>query len=207
MATRRITRARLELKQTPYPASRELAEPTRPDAINVVAADTPEALGLPEVIPSGEMIQRYYDAMGRQANRMAAPPLAADSAYALPTRAWLLDVYAPWFKEHLRLWDVASWEAEAHDCDDFAVMYRACAQVAHARHVRRLPGKDPRTGVTYKKTGFAVGEFWYKDSRIGAHAINVAVTADAGVVFVEPQTGFQKHLTPDEYFSSFMVKF
>lgn len=121
--------------------------------------------------------------------------VAPDLDYALPTRAWLGGPFWESFKADRWAKGVTTWERK-NDCDNFARAYAQHAQDCHA--VSRGSQKE----------GLAVGEFFYTQATGGGHAINVAFADDATrPLFIEPQTGREITLTPDEQASAFFVRF
>lgn len=100
----------------------------------------------------------------------------ADGMYVCPTRA---EVEKILFDSKI---DEMIYKAEIADCDNFAVLLYA--YVLRKRYEDYNAGLLPRDGL-YSLT---FGEIWYKDPIQGSHAINIAITSDAGILFIEPQT-------------------
>lgn len=117
----------------------------------------------------------------------------ADAAYAPPRRDWLLGEFASFFRQSLVALGASTYTAESGDCDDYAALYAALARLCH----RRTPG--------HAGAGLPVGVVWYPQRTGGGHAVNVAITSDAGVIFIEPQTQRQIELTPEECSSARLV--
>ena len=118
-----------------------------------------------------------------------------DSVYAIPTKEWVLGEYSTFYKDFLTKMGLSNWHVD-FDCDNFATLFFTLAQCGHARAETR-------------KEGIAIGVFCYVPWNAGkneAHAINVAVT-DKGVIFLEPQTCFEKTLDLKELQSCFQVLF
>lgn len=82
-----------------------------------------------------------------------------------------------------------------HNCDNFASLFYAFAQICHAKSNR------PEQGI-------AVGELFYfiGGDKTKGHAINVAVT-DKGIVAIEPQTGRIQELTKAEKEGAWFIRF
>lgn len=106
---------------------------------------------------------------------MTAPAFIADAAYLLPRADWLLGEFEKYYRASLHALVGSDWSAERWDCDDFADLYAILARICH----RRTPGSE--------RTGLAVGSLWYTRPGVGGHAINVALTSDKGLIFIEPQ--------------------
>ena len=123
----------------------------------------------------------------------------ADRNYALPTVNFLRGAFASALWSFQNFFAVMSWTEEANDCDDFARLAAAFAQILHYL----TPGRPECSAL-------AVGEFWFqKDNGGGGHAINVACCGleASDVVFYEPQTRTVLHLTDTEKASATMVRF
>lgn len=117
----------------------------------------------------------------------------ADMNYNLPAKEWFFSDFTRSLDSLLRFFSAKNWVAEANDCDDFARLAAALAQILHHR-TNQL-----------QNTALAIGEFHYKDAKIGPHAINFAVVNDGGykIVFMEPQHGHQLFLNEEEIKSCF----
>lgn len=100
----------------------------------------------------------------------------ADGMYVCPTRA---EVEKTLFDSKI---DEMIYIAEINDCDNFAVLLYA--------YVLRKRYEDYNAGLTLKGGLYSltVGEMWYENPIAGPHAINIAITSDAGILFIEPQT-------------------
>ena len=121
---------------------------------------------------------------------------AADRRYAMPTREFLHGAFAAALASFLYFFELRTWISEANDCDDFARLAAAFAQILHVR----TPGRPPATAL-------AVGEFWYvRDGGQGSHAINLAVIGDE-VVAYEPQTRREIQLSATEKLSGTHTRF
>lgn len=123
---------------------------------------------------------------------IVAPAYFADASYAKPTLRWLLSDFWEWFEESRWRLGLLKWERR-NDCDNFARAYCQAAADCHALS----------TGQS--GDGLAVGEYWYQSPN-GPHAVVVAYT-DVGRVFVEPQSGKQLFLLPQEVNSCFFARF
>lgn len=119
-----------------------------------------------------------------------------DSSYASVTTNWLFNKFVPWFKENRWRANRSKWTRK-NDCDNTARRFACDAQDAHA------DTSQPDEAV-------AVGEFGYHArtnvATPGPHLINI-VDTEEGLIFVEPQTGERRALTPDEISSCFHVAF
>lgn len=118
--------------------------------------------------------------------------LCSDEFYVMPDFGWVFDTMMPAFTQLKEVIGVSDYISLANDCDDYARLCAAYAQILNARTLRTVTSED---------SGLAFGEFWYMAAGIGCHAINVFLSrVDSGVrlVFVEPQTGQQLHLTDNE---------
>lgn len=101
--------------------------------------------------------------------------ITVDSSYACPSVNWIDEDFAKFFMKYLfkRNW-WRGWRPR-FDCDNYAELYHAYAQVAHAQTGRK--GAE----------GLAVGIFAYIDEELGPHAINIVYTSRSTIRFVEPQ--------------------
>lgn len=99
----------------------------------------------------------------------------ADSAYVMPTEKEL--------KELLSLSTIESYDyvKDIQDCDDYAL--RLHAYVIEDRYKAFKEGRI----VEGLRHSLAFGQIWYKDLRIGYHAVNICITCDKGVLLIEPQ--------------------
>jgi hypothetical protein len=91
-----------------------------------------------------------------------------DDAYMLPSPDWFLEVYPDAlrrFQFHVGQFDPAP---EANDCDDYALMGVAFAQLCHYKAEGR------RT-----QTAFAIGLFSYHDALLGRHQVIFGVARHA----------------------------
>jgi len=117
-----------------------------------------------------------------------------DGVYNMPTAKWLKTEFIPFYIGVLKELGIFEWH-ERFDCDDFASLFRALAQIAH----RKSNGNGE---------GLTVAEIHYTASGTngvyGNHAINMAFT-DEGWVFIEPQNGSMRELSETEQKSIFYV--
>lgn len=118
-----------------------------------------------------------------------------DRAYACPTEAFLEGAFASALRSLQWFFKVLTWSAEANDCDDFARLAAAFAQILHFL----TPNRPPATAL-------ALGELWYRRDVGGAHAINIART-DKGVQTYEPQTRSLVKLSETEKLNTFKIRF
>lgn len=127
-------------------------------------------------------------------------PLIADEEYAIPSKSWILGEFSRAFLE-TKVALVGRYIPDEWDCDDFARLCAAYAGILHHRTRNKLK----------KNQGFALGEFWYIQSKGGGHAINIVVDRDLNdqplVYFYEPQTTTIMFLDKEEIRSCFMVRF
>lgn len=124
----------------------------------------------------------------------------SDGSYGIPTKKWLLDDYAKWYREDLEDRGLATWFTN-NDCDNFAWRFWDGCQWAHF------------TSQKSTAEGLSVGVFYYM-SKNGGHAINTAVTDNKEIIFIEPQMNsdmFLQHgavtLTPEEIRSCWLIHF
>lgn len=130
--------------------------------------------------------------------------LVVDREYIHPTKDWFFGAFATAMQNNLRELGVADYTAEENDCDDFAAIARAMAQVMNHRTAGHERGK-----------ALAVGEFLYTiggdtGDEAKGHAINCAIILKDGkpvLVFMEPQTGRQVYLTEKEIQSCNFFRF
>ncbi len=121
----------------------------------------------------------------------------ADRAYALPTRRWMLGPFADALRRLQFEFRVNKWTAEDNDCDDFARLAAAFAQVLHAN----TPDRPAATAL-------AVGELWYVQDGGAGHAIVFAICGPSveDVLFFEPQDGTEKQLSEPEKQTVMLVR-
>lgn len=122
----------------------------------------------------------------------AATPMA-DASYDFPKSGWVVGEYYKWFRQVLSALQSSAYVNEAWDCDNYADAFKLFADVAHNRMKRA--------------TGIAVGVLFYQKEGAGGHAINVVITSDRGLLFVEPQSGEFVTLTEKERKSVCLVRF
>jgi len=118
----------------------------------------------------------------------------ADSSYNVTTQSFINGTFSEaWFRLMNGLG--LSYKAESYDCDDFAKLAAAYAQILHGR--------------THRDSGLAFGEFWYSRGSGGKHAINVAVVYGGKyeLLFFEPQNCKQVRLSKQEIQSCQFVRF
>lgn len=123
-----------------------------------------------------------------------APIYAVDKDYARPSVRWVLEPFAAAHKRYQRWRGLVLW-CPQWDCDDFAAEYRCHACRCHAKTRKR------------SEQGIAVGEVWYMRKSGGGHAINIAVTDNNEILFLEPQTCESIFLNTEELESCWFVRF
>lgn len=119
-----------------------------------------------------------------------------DTAYAVVSadalRAFYADFRAETFRQGVTKWD------ERFDCNHFAGYYVALAQTRY--YLANFHTSTPAQTL-------ALGVLWYRPgARKKAHAIVQALT-DRGIVSIEPQTGDEITLTPNEQASALLRLF
>jgi hypothetical protein len=147
-------------------------------------------MSAPRIIDS-DQLQAYLWQAGYETGTWSV----ADRSYAMPTRQFLTGAFAAALFSFLQFFNLLKWIEEAHDCDDFARLAAAFAQILHVL----TPGRPPATAL-------ALGEFWYVQDSGGAHAINLAVI-DEEVVAYEPQTRRVVQLSATEKRSGMHTRF
>lgn len=118
--------------------------------------------------------------------------------YAVPTLAWLLGPCRDAFRARLFDAGLMSWKVR-WECRDFARAFACFAQEANALTPGGPAGCD----------ALAVGEIWFKPDGSAAglgHAICPCIT-DHGLVFIEPQTGAVRPMSPAEIQSTYFLRF
>lgn len=120
----------------------------------------------------------------------------SDDTYAEVSSAWLKSFYDD-YRKVLFNQGVTKWEP-TFDCDNFATFYVALANVRFFS--ASFQSFSPAQSL-------ALGEFWYSPSGgANAHAI-VTVLTERGQIFIEPQSGQELQLTPEERASCLLLKF
>jgi len=99
----------------------------------------------------------------------------ADAKYVMPTRKNLEKAI---FKSPVSGYEYVS---EIEDCDDFAILLHA--DIIRNRYDEYKKGEIPENN----QYPWAFGQIWYRSS-IGMHAINLCITCDDSILFIEPQT-------------------
>lgn len=120
--------------------------------------------------------------------------VVGDDSYAVVSRSALPAFYEA-FRAELFSKGVTKWD-ERYDCNHFASYYVSLAQVRYylgGFHTFNAP------------QSLALGVYWYRDGSI-AHALVAALT-DAGIVFIEPQTGKEVVLTKRQQAGAFLKYF
>ena len=126
------------------------------------------------------------------------PIFVGGSNYAKPTTAWLTGPFWQWFKAMLWDEDLDKW-TPPWECRDFARAYACLAQVCNARTAALPAGMD----------ALAVGEFWFHpdgNPPLEDHAICACVTEE-GLIFIEPQTGLVRPVSPNELLTCKFARF
>ena len=129
-----------------------------------------------------------------------------DERYAIPTKRWVLDVYAPaWTTACKRLGIWQKYEVGANNCSKFARMCASWAALLHAI----APGHPP-------ETAFGFGEICYiqtpATSTAGGinHFANFFIYKEANdlaLALFEPQNAQELFLTEDQLNSAVCVRF
>jgi hypothetical protein len=131
---------------------------------------------------------------GPALSAMLGGAVMGDDTYAVVSREALPRMYEE-FRGELFSKGVTKWD-ERFDCNHFASYYVALAQTKYYL-ANFHSGAAPQS--------LALGVYWLKDGN-GAHALVVALT-DAGIVFIEPQTGKEVALTGKQKAGAFMKFF
>lgn len=130
-----------------------------------------------------------------QLRQLVPGAFCPDQNYAVPTSAWLLKEFYPWFWQMRTALGLRVY-SRRNDCDNYA---RAAAQAAEDCHSLTAGGPDAE--------GLAVGEFWYRKDSGEGHAICVAIVDDGRRIFFEPQSGDELKLTSKEFASCYFARF
>ena len=144
----------------------------------------------PVPVPFGERV--YTKEEIRQ--RLPAVHLG-DETYAEVNSAWLAGWYET-FRRELFALGVVRWH-ERFDCNRFVDAYTSLAQVAFYRAT---------FSQSTRANALALGPFWYRRERGGAHAVVQALT-ERGVIYIDPQSGREVQLTAGERRSAFLQTF
>lgn len=99
----------------------------------------------------------------------------ADKTYIMPAKEGLKKLL---FDSQI---DRYAYKSELQDCDDYALLLHA--YVIHERYKDFKEGKIPENQLY----SLAFGQVWYRDKKIGYHAINICITCDKGILLIEPQ--------------------
>tara|TARA_R110000868_G_scaffold117108_3_gene311137 strand:- start:1405 stop:1845 length:441 start_codon:yes stop_codon:yes gene_type:complete len=121
----------------------------------------------------------------------------SDGSYAMPTLQWVTGPFSDALRKLQYEFKVSGWTREDNDCDDFARLSAAFAQVLHHNTPDRPEG-----------TALAVGELWYLQDAGGGHAINFAVCGPdkTDVLFYEPQRVALVQLTESERARTLLIR-
>lgn len=118
---------------------------------------------------------------------MPGTRLYMDSDYQCPTKRWVLGPFSNAFRNFLQILDVAGYQPESWDCDDFARAAQFFASVCH----RKTEGR--------RVAALAFGLFLFQPKG-GPHAQNIVFTDEqqGGILHYEPQTQSEADLTREE---------
>lgn len=106
----------------------------------------------------------------------------SDKTYVMPTYNEMLNIILDSdIDNYIHTYYSNSPESGIFDCDDFSLLLHA--EVIKKRYKDLMSGKIPKN----RRFPFAFGQIWYADKKIGSHAINICITSDKGIVFIEPQ--------------------
>ncbi|ACB74010.1 hypothetical protein Oter_0721 [Opitutus terrae PB90-1] len=158
------------------------ASPAGRDALSAKSAAMPSATG--RVLTKQEV------------QRRTATLFFGDETYAEVNSQWLFRYYQDFRAELFRL-GIVRWD-DRFDCNRFAELYTSLAQARFYResYQSRTPAK-----------ALALAPFWYiRGNGQGAHAIVQALT-ERGRMFIDPQTGAEVQLTPQERASAYFFFF
>ena len=125
--------------------------------------------------------------------------LLIDEEYRFPSQEWVIGPFSQSLYSLQKFLGIETWTNDKNDCDDFARGAAFLAQVLNSKTIINNP----------YQAGLAFGEFYYNDSLLGPHAINVFVyikDGDVRVSFYEPQTRSIKYLSHKEVNSGFHCK-
>lgn len=99
----------------------------------------------------------------------------ADKTYITPLKEEVEEIV---IDSHI---DEYEYARDFFDCDDFALLLHA--YVIHKRYRDFVKSEIPKD----KMHPLAFGQIWYRDFFTGAHSVNLCITRDAGILFIEPQ--------------------
>ena len=136
-----------------------------------------------------------------------AVTLCPDRVYDRPAKDWFLrGEFYKWFQKHA--WDLGLtvYMDEINDCDDMAAQFRLGAQILNSKRVwkdrlKKLFGRVPQPNP------LAVGEIWYTKMGGVKHACNAVFTDEQVLVFIEPQSMKEIHLSKFELESIRFARF
>jgi hypothetical protein len=137
----------------------------------------------------GEMLVRRYQEPERGF-------VLLDSAYQVPTEAWLVNVFAPAFGRNMAAMGIDFFQENKRDCDKFA---RHSWSQAAAMH-----GRTPTAGATGLPFGWCI----YDRDDGERHEINPVIVERNGVAVIvewEPQTQMEFTMSEQERRSLFIL--
>jgi len=148
------------------------------------------------ILTTGEIV----NALGRfgvNANAI----MFADETYILPEEWWVKTTFAQAWELTKAILHTNDYRPLTNDCDDFARLCAAYAQLLNNATILKLGIAD---------ASLAFGEFWYESAE-GPHAINayiypVGTGKEVGIGFIEPQNGQTLDLTPNEIRSCSLLR-
>lgn len=120
-----------------------------------------------------------------------------DQLYAIPSKHWLLNIYAPEYRRALSVMGVQFYDEVRNDCDDYASSFRVNARIIHATNRQLAPGKHT----------LSVGEMaFHAKGAGGIHGYHMASQAlvwnakkkQLEFITIEPQTQLETILKPIE---------
>jgi hypothetical protein len=133
---------------------------------------------------------------GAEVRAVVPGAIVGDDRYAEVNSAWLPEWYRV-FRAQLFKLGIVQWD-ERFDCNRIADFYSNLAQAFFS--VEMFHSRTPAQAL-------ALGPFWYvRADGKGAHAVIQALT-ERGRVFIDPQTGRELDLKPDERQSAYVQLF
>lgn len=117
--------------------------------------------------------------------------------YSKVDYAWLTSSYRDQFSKRLFADNITQWDNK-FECNLFADYYKTYASIVYYNEFY-----SSFAGTRQ----LAIGEIWYHPdwAKNTGHAINFAIT-ERGLIFVEPQTGGEVHLSRDELNSIYFIE-
>jgi hypothetical protein len=136
----------------------------------------------------------------------ADPMFFGDTTYWMPSKSYILNIVYPYYKSFLDTNNV--FYDKRFDCDDFARTFCVMAHLYYFNFMKIHSEQDAAIAEVWYVKDFSSGDMHFLyDEKIVRHAINLIVLQNKVIMFFEPQTGKEVHLSKTEIASIYIIKF